>query len=170
MARERWSRSRGGRRYAEPDGRCVGGVWQGIRVDLEDKADEVIFDHLASLKASEKTDVLTPWKYYKRGRHQTLVGGYGVRLPDSGVTGTAGAPDRAVLEGVFRREANPLHSYLNGKPRGTTATGRTELGAALGVGPVFGVSLNTPSLWIDPKCPRLPNSATGVKDQPDTAA
>lgn len=160
MSRERWGHTT----PLDPEGRCSGGIWYGVRVDLEDEADRIIFDHLATItRAADKSDVLTPWKVSDRRRREEPVGRKPARSSPGEVTrDTDGAPERTLLEGFRWRASNPLHSYLNGRPRGV-ASGEKPATANLGVGRVFGGSLNTPSLWINGKDPELPTSATGVK-------
>jgi len=166
MSREYWERFPS---LYEPDGKCSGGVWSGIRTDLEDEADRIIFTHLYAIeRAADKADVLTPWKYYiRRKREVYMVGEASAsESPADATRFVDGTPDRSMAEGIHRRSVNPLHSHLNGHPRGVSAGRRLSAVGAMGSGPLFGRSLNTPSLWVDPSKPCLPTAATGVKDQP----
>lgn len=133
-------------------GRKISGVWFGVCPELEVEADRIIFGHLRNLRHSDKTDILTPWKMRDRLRREVSVGptpGTDRQAPSEGTLPTDGTPDRALVQGIFGRKVNPLHSHLNGHPRGVRAGDGHE--PLFGVGQVYGRSLNTPSLWVETK-------------------
>lgn len=79
----------------------MGKLRNGVYQPLEDIADEIIRQEVASLPRSEKMDVLTPWKQKERYRREVYA--------------SEGIVDPSIRRGMFHREWNPDYPHLNAR-------------------------------------------------------
>jgi len=73
----------------------------GVHVGLEEAADELLRQQVASLPRSQKMDLLTPWKERDRLSRE--------------VYNSEGVPDPALRRGMFHRAWNPKQTHLNSR-------------------------------------------------------
>lgn len=78
----------------------VGRLHFGVHTELEAEADEILARHLSPLPASEKKDILTPWKERDRRSHEVYT--------------REGVP-RSTFEGNYHRSLNPAMPHLNNR-------------------------------------------------------
>lgn len=76
----------------------MGRIHYGRHAPLEDAADEILSQALGPLPATQKTDILTPWKEKQRRKHEVYT--------------NEGVPT-ATYEGNFHRVYNARHPHLN---------------------------------------------------------
>lgn len=77
----------------------MGRLRNGVALQLEAMADEIIFGYQATASAEERQEIMTPWRIKHRATHEIL---------------TRGAPvDPSTRRGMFKREYNRVQTYLN---------------------------------------------------------
>lgn len=96
----------------------VGRMHFGVHAALEAAADEILSEHLGPLPASEKKDILTPWKERDRRKHEVYT--------------REGTP-RATFQGNYHRALNTAMPHLNNREAARARNTRTDhYGGVLG--------------------------------------
>lgn len=90
-------------------------IHYGVHAGLEEAANELLRQAVASLPRSEKMDVLTPWKERDRYSKEVYT--------------SDGVPDAAIRSGMYSRAWNPQSPHLNSRTS-SASTRRTEEAAA----------------------------------------
>lgn len=78
----------------------MGRLRNGTALQLEAMADEIIFGYQATASASERQEIMTPWRIKHRATHEIF-------------TRTGASVDPSTRRGMFRRSYNRVQTHLN---------------------------------------------------------